>query len=473
MLQDEQEAELAAEAELAEVEAREAAAAAAEAEAEALATASTSRQTILAKLQNSRATQARSSSAFSESLSSRKTMSGSRKTMSKGLQRLGTRRMNDKKDYSVEEGKAALEEHAENMHDAMNAIPSLEPFAVFYQWCIQRFGNLTRCWRNLDQSLNMRLTYLEFLTSLRKYEFSGDARLIFKVLDRDKVGALPYYRLDPYGAVELAQLKSWLKTTFGGVSQAFSKLDTDQNGKITTEEFRDGARRHGLQSDESLPHIVEMLDLDHDRKIDFNEMRFLDHWDCPPWLMAAPDFTGAQEFKTRLKSKYRGNAIVAWHFGLDLNHMMRISWQEFEEAGKREGILKTQLPGIWRALDTNLSGWLSLHEWDPDVFKLLVDFKKYCAKWGSIKQALPKLDNNSNGAVSKKELLSSFKDMGLQEWEVDTLFTGLEQNGDGMITRQKIEYLDKWKVDEDSQEEEFWHAVGDCLQSKHKSLGHH
>eukprot|EP00746_Dinoflagellata_sp_MGD_P005116 gnl/MRDRNA2_/MRDRNA2_109904_c0_seq1.p1 gnl/MRDRNA2_/MRDRNA2_109904_c0~~gnl/MRDRNA2_/MRDRNA2_109904_c0_seq1.p1 ORF type:complete len:608 (-),score=101.55 gnl/MRDRNA2_/MRDRNA2_109904_c0_seq1:11-1834(-) len=375
------------------------------------------------------------------------------------------------KTSSVEDRRVVLEKQVILMYEATNAIPTLEPFADFYKWCLKKFHNLTHCWRLLDTNLNMKLSYLEFLTSLRKYDFNGDARMIFRILDRDRTGCLTYYHFDPNGAVELAHVKGWCTKIFGGVTAAFEELDADKDGNISLEEFSQGSRKHGFENhDGAMPHIFEMLDLDKDRKVQPQEMKFLDNWDCPPWLMATPDFTGAQEFKRRLLTKYRGNAIVAWHFGLDRDNLMRVSWYDFAEAGKREHIMKDSLPGIWRALDTNLSGWLSLHEFDPDVWKLLVDFKKYCQRWGSIRQALPILDKNENGAISKREFLPVIKEMGLQEWEGDTLWTGLELNGDGTITRLKIAYLDKWSVDEEGREEEFWQVVADCLTTKHKSL---
>lgn len=373
-------------------------------------------------------------------------------------QRKATRDMN-----TFELRKRVLEQQIMNLYKATHEIPSLAPFADFYMWAIQKFGNLTRCWRLLDSSLNMKLSYLEFLTSLRKYEFQGDARLIFKMLDRDHSGTLLYYHFDPAGAVELALLKEWASKKFGSITAAFREMDSDRNGKISLEEFRTGCKEHGFENDDAHPHIFEMLDLDRDRQILPAEMQFLDEWECPPWLNAIPDPQGAEEFKKSLMDKYKDNAIIAWTFGLDRDNTMRVSWHEFAAAGKRERIMKETLPGIWRALDTNLSGWISLREFDPQSHKLLADFKKYCAHWGSIQKALPVLDKNENGIVSRRELHSAFKAMALQHEEQDILWEGLELNGDGTVSRQKIAHLDKWSAEDDDREEEFWDVVGSCM----------
>lgn len=374
---------------------------------------------------------------------------------------------------SPEGRKLILESQIMMMYEKTATNPDLEPVADFYFWCIEKFNNLTRCWRSLDQSLNMRLSYLEFLTSLRKYEFTGDSRLIFKILDRDRSGALTYYHFDQNGAVELARLKSWATEKFGGVAAAFQELDTDKNGSITLEEFNEGAKIHGLHNDEPIPHVFEMLDLDHDAKVVPSELGFLDAWDCPAWLMCEPDFKGAQQLKARLMSKHKGNIIIAWHYALDFNHMMRVSWAEFVEAGKRENIVKERLPGIWRALDTDLSGWLSLKELDPAVHELLVKFKKYCttyggAQQGSIRTALAIIDKTDHFAVSIKEFSRMIKAMGLNEAEIEILFNGLDLTGEGVITPHKIAYLDKWSVEADSLEDLFWDVVAQCLKAKHK-----
>ena len=53
---------------------------------------------------------------------------------------------------------------------------------------------------------------------------------------------------------------------------------------------------------------------------------------------------------------------------------MRLNWMEFQNACRR---FKTNLcvPAMWRALDGNLSGWVSIREFDERAFNLLGGFK--------------------------------------------------------------------------------------------------
>merc|ERR1719443_2229559 len=78
------------------------------------------------------------------------------------------------------------------------------PFMEFYKWSHKKFGSLSRCWKMLDDDCNMKITRNEFLKMTRKHEFQGDARAVFKVLDRDNTDHVSYYHFDPVGAVDLA-----------------------------------------------------------------------------------------------------------------------------------------------------------------------------------------------------------------------------------------------------------------------------
>lgn len=344
--------------------------------------------------------------------------------------------------------------------------PSMKPFADFYIWCIKKFKNPTRSWRTLDTSLNMKLTYLEFLTSLREHDFKGDGRVIFKILDRDRSGSLSYFHFDPSGATALAKLIIWAEEKFGSVEAAFDTLDTDKNGKLTPDEFRKAARHHGLETEEPVHYLFQMIDLDANKMITKKEVSFLDAWGCPPWLKVQPDYEGCEAFKQHLIRKYRDNAIVAWHH-LDQNDMMRVSWEEFLAACKRLKLDDSKLPAIWRALDDNLSGWISLHEFASDTYHLLVKFKKWAtSKFGSIHKLCAMLDTNHDGFIARKEFMVVKSEMNLNDDEYRVLFHGLDLEGKGMIKFAKLRYIDAWNIEEDIKEEEFWQGIQSCLAIK-------
>lgn len=363
---------------------------------------------------------------------------------------------------------AALEEKVLKLYSLANDIPRIKPYADFYMWCIKMFQNLTRCWRKLDKSSNMQLSQLEFLTSLRDYNFKGDAKMIFHCLDRDRSGSLSYYHFDPTGAKNLIKLIVWAEEVFGSLDELFRQLDVDRNGKLSPEEFKHGMQSNGFDSPEPLGHLFHLLDLDKDASITLKELDFLKKWKFDPWLRVNPDHEAAQEFKRRLLAKYRDNSVIAWNLGLDLNNAMRVSWEEFQTAGYKQGIETPQLARIWRSFDANQGGWLSLKEFDAEGYRLLVQFKELCDfKHASIRGAMKLADVNEDRLISKKEFRNILRDIGfeLEEGQGTWLFNALDYNGQGVITTEKVRYLDTWSIDRDAQDEEFWKVISTCFET--------
>lgn len=329
----------------------------------------------------------------------------------------------------------------------------------FYEWLVEKFGNLTRGWRMLDQSLNMKLSLLEFLKGCQQFKFTGNARAVFKELDRDDSGNILYYHFDPSGALELAQITAWCEG-LGGVQQTFRKLDKDRNGKLSPEEFIRGARRLGLNSNDSVSMLFHMLDLDKSKTLTREELSFVDEWPCPPFLKAEPDFKGRSEFKMALFRAFKGNGIVAWRVGIDRDGSMRVNYHEFFKSImkiKKMHVYKDRFPAIFRAFDGNLSGWLSLREFDPDSYRLLLMFKNYCDEtFGTVSHAFACLDIDKNQQMNKREFLGIVFDLQLTQEEKDTLFDGLDLDFRGAIKPSEFRYLDHWDVNKEKVEEEKW-----------------
>jgi len=213
-----------------------------------------------------------------------------------------------------------------------------------------------------------------------------------------------------------------------------------------------------------------MVDLDRDQVITHKELEFLTIWPYPPWLRANPDPEGMVKFKQQLLHKYRNNAIAAWH-KLDKDGHMRMSWDQFCSACKREGIDIDQLAGVWRALDKNLSGWISMHEMFPQEYKLLVVFKDHCKEvhGHSVVKALDKIDRRLS-KISYNEFKEFLQPMGLDGDEEDVLFDGLDVDGKGFIKPKKVQYLDAWDVQEELHEEEVWETIFSGFQVSSTSI---
>merc|ERR1712046_232008 len=108
---------------------------------------------------------------------------------------------------------------------------------------------------------------------------------------------------------------------------------------------------------------------------------------------------------------------------------MRVAWQDFRAACRK--VLSAEdcrtLPMAWRALDDDLSGWLSLREFDPDAFEKLMQFTLWTHEsFGSTLAAFPKLLGNKDGKLTLTEFRQACKPSGLGDDIVHYIFSGLD-----------------------------------------------
>jgi Ca2+-binding EF-hand superfamily protein len=349
--------------------------------------------------------------------------------------------------------------------EATGALFKNGPFSDFFKWAHKKFGSLPRCWKMLDDDCNMRITRTEFLKTTRKYEFMGDARAVFKILDRDQTDHVTFFHFDPVGAVELAELQRWAQVKFGGIQQAFKALDQDRNGQLTKKEFFSAAKTHDLPTPQAAKTLFLLLDNDDSHTLSELEVAVIDQWRYPPWLTAMPDHNGAQAFKQYLLRRHNDNPIRAWRKALDKHSTMRVSWDVFEAYCRSTNCIhKDRLAGVWKSLDDNMSGWLSLREFWPDACDLLQTFVKYCKEfYGSVHRAFVEIDNNGNGRLSHSEFKMVAEACKFAENESDLVFAGLDLQGDGRVDADDVTFLDKWYVDRDNKEEELWNQMAQAL----------
>merc|ERR1719487_2686260 len=87
--------------------------------------------------------------------------------------------------------------------------------------------------------------------------------------------------------------------------------------------------------------------------------------------MAASDL---KSFRAALIRKY-GNLLRAWHLGLDTGKRGKIGFTEFATAMRNEGF-NGDVNSIWKELDTDGGGLVSIDELAPKEGKMLLDFKE-------------------------------------------------------------------------------------------------
>jgi Ca2+-binding EF-hand superfamily protein len=140
---------------------------------------------------------------------------------------------------------------------------------------------------------------------------------------------------------------------------------------------------------------------------------------------------------------------------------MRVPWKDFRQACRK--LLSPEdcvgLPAAWRALDDDLSGWLSLREFDRATFDQLTRFVSWVDQtYGSLVAAFPKLQHG-NGQISQQEFRHLCSASGLGDTIARKIFLGLDVDMTGNISMNEVRFLNSWKVASDMKEEEAWASL--------------
>jgi len=180
------------------------------------------------------------------------------------------------------------------------------------------------------------------------------------------------------------------------------------------------------------------------------DLEWLDKWDPPDWLAKDPDNDAKEELYQLMISVYE-RPLRAWRNLLDLNNSNHVSWGEFTKAcdilnfnGNRGG--------AWRALDIDLSGAISMDEFDRPGAHLLSSFKEWAEKhFGSVALAFKTLDPTGPGVLTYQDLKRTCHKL---RWDGDvrTLFEALDcddndDSGKRTVSLKDVGFLDTWEDD--------------------------
>lgn len=290
-----------------------------------------------------------------------------------------------------------------------------------------------------------------------------------------------------------------------------------RNQKLSKNEFHTGCQKHGWKIREAVDVVFQMYgDLDthgrETRKLEISNLEALDRWNVPEYFFADADDDGFSQLKKELLGWYNGNALAAWRKDFDRDGSMRVNYEEFREICKKLESRTGQTlntAGVWRALDSNLSDWVSLGEFDVKAYKALSDFKRDAtAQFGSCKRFIEQIERQPvNRTTFRKALLksgiwqqdpsrSSSKEVLLDtsnhlegaqarapeefastsgsnsekmaqqlhkqeelKRAADELFEALDVDNSGTLTPSDVLCLDRWNVVKDEAEEKAWQSI--------------
>merc|ERR1712176_769564 len=182
---------------------------------------------------------------------------------------------------------------------------------------------------------------------------------LWKALDSDNSGSTSLQEFDLRTAERLAKFKEFVEQ-LGGAVRAFKSLDIGGSGKIGEAEFVNACQSHGFQKINKA--LFDGLAWRGNNFIIEDDLRFLDSWKCPAYLTSKANDQAAKQFKAALLKTY-GTYVKAWRTCLDVDSSNNVAWHEFHGAASRIKF-NGDIAGAWRALDNDVSGFITLSEID-------------------------------------------------------------------------------------------------------------
>eukprot|EP00933_Yihiella_yeosuensis_P042204 TRINITY_DN36752_c0_g1_i1.p1 TRINITY_DN36752_c0_g1~~TRINITY_DN36752_c0_g1_i1.p1 ORF type:complete len:1033 (+),score=228.36 TRINITY_DN36752_c0_g1_i1:229-3327(+) len=326
-----------------------------------------------------------------------------------------------------------------------------EQFQDFKKYLKRKHGNLVRAWRvDLVTGDSMILPKTQFLKACARLGFSGQGKELWKCLDKDDSGFASIDEFDLKSGEVLAYFRNFIIEKFGTVAATFNTLDQARKQKISLAKFQEAMQKLGF------PHpskkLFHILDKTGSKYIEEADIKFLDRWQPLEFLTASKNDAARDEMKALLCRKL-GRPLKAWRHVLDRDGSNRCNWDEFKAACKTIGY-RGDVAGAWRALDDDLSGFITLEEIDSDASNTLLDFRSWAwQEFGSVRSAFSVFDSDGSGSLSFQEFRGSLRIYGYNGI-ARTLFSALDVGGEGTLSMGEVAFLDAWEINPSKAEQQ-------------------
>jgi len=321
----------------------------------------------------------------------------------------------------------------------------------FKAYLKNKFGSYIRAWRRcLDQDGSMSVQKHELFKACQDMGWQGDVRLLWKALDKDGSGVTSIEELDPRSGELLACFSVFAEQRFGNSAEIFHALDRSNSKKIKQADFIGACTAYGFTS--GLKALFHGLDWQGKKFLVAEDLRILDRWRPPAHLTARPNEKAAEDLRAAIMATYNGY-LKAWRL-IDTDNSNKCSWDEFEGFCKKISF-QGDVPGAWRALDDDLSGFISLQEIDKLASDTLMQFKIWTeTEFGGVRSAFLIFDGDKSNKVSYREFLRACRAYGFTG-NCRAIFTCFDIDGCGVLTLDEVVFLDEWDLPD-----EFQHMVG-------------
>jgi hypothetical protein len=189
-------------------------------------------------------------------------------------------------------------------------------------------------------------------------------------------------------------------------------------------------------------------------------LEWLDAWKAPKWLSVDPDQVAWEALREVMLEAY-GHPLHVWRQLLDSDDSNCISWLEFQRACKKLHF-DGNVAGAWRYLDADLSGLISMKEFDPKSADILNSFKGWAeSNYGSVELAFKAIDIDQSNTLTCGELRRACQRL---RWTGDPrlLFNCLDIErrrdrqgahvGKRCLSLAEIIFVDSWQASEQAEE---------------------
>lgn len=332
----------------------------------------------------------------------------------------------------------------------------------FKRFLKSTYRDYIRAWRvGLCPEGGMCLQKNQFFKSCARIGWQRDVRMLWKAFDKDDSGHVSIDELDLQSAEMLARFHDVVGRVYGSAAAAFRAFDMDGTRRVKLKEFVTVMHEHGFKAAEATT-LFRGFDRSGAKVIVYEDLVFLDKWKPLPFLLATPNEKGKEEFKAALIRHFK-TYLRAWRRILDKDGTNRCNWDEFQGAVKRINYTG-DAAGAWRALDEDLSGFITLHEIDEASSETLREFRQWADReFGGVRCAFGCFDDDNSNKVTMKEWRRACRVYGYAG-NASTLFRSLDVEATGSLTIQEVAFLDDWDFVSDQGAENTTSTAGEATE---------
>jgi len=285
---------------------------------------------------------------------------------------------------------------------------------------LNQYGTIACAWRHLlDVDGNGKISFVEFGNAMRRIGYKGKIKDLWLQLEKDGNGYITMDELDPKAHKALTAFRELVLSQYSNWLEAWEFFDHKKARRLNEVQFVERCETLGYQGDANelyryfLDHpsceFVTLADLDKEaaREAGFDPERF-------NTLLKKQEYEAAQEEQKRQQAnklaedvpslmkillKRFGTITAAWAQALDLQGNGRISLMEFLRA-MQELNLRGNMRKLFKALDQDGNGSLTLGELDPGAHEAITRFEEFVhEKHGSMIDAFRAMDIGKKGRL--------------------------------------------------------------------------